>query len=157
MCPEGWFCDDHQAAVHVWAPPPTVALIMLKQPSKDAMTHSLLQVAFITCILYWEEWHHRRWTYGEGEGDGQIAFQFHLALYYSRMSSLWNLLSYLQAIAMGTHTANEIQKFNGNLPLPVRVAYNESPLSQNSFAAIDDERRHKITHTGNHFCTPERL
>jgi hypothetical protein len=61
LTPEGWFWEGHMAGVHLWMPPPSAALIALKQLSRAChkRPYDSTHVVIIPRILYWEEWQTR--------------------------------------------------------------------------------------------------
>jgi hypothetical protein len=59
LMPEGWFEQEHQPGVHVWAPPLAAALIALKELSRSwhKCPSEVTHVVMIPWLLWDEEWH----------------------------------------------------------------------------------------------------
>ena len=61
LAPEGWFDEGQHPGVHVWAPPPAAALIVLEQlaRSRQLRPYTTTHVVIIPRLLYQEEWRGR--------------------------------------------------------------------------------------------------
>ena len=61
LAPEGWFEEGHKSGVHIWAPPPAAALIVLKEMgrARHKRPYTATHVVIIQRLLYGEEWRKR--------------------------------------------------------------------------------------------------
>jgi hypothetical protein len=65
----GWFCDRHQPGVHVWAPPPTGALIPLEEMAQAKLKRPFEVAHMFVCprLLHFEGGDGvstKKWTFG---------------------------------------------------------------------------------------------
>ena len=59
--PEGWFVEGHRPGVHLWAPPPSAALIALEELAESRLKrfHNVTHVFICPRLCFYEEWRSR--------------------------------------------------------------------------------------------------